>query len=558
MGNGITAPIVPTTLFSPLTLTIASHTQSIQNLLLGNKWGGAIGSGVSLTYSFSNYGSVFNYTTDGMYELKLMTETQKLAASNAMVAWSNVANIAFNQVSDTGSSAGDIRWNATTSAFVSTAYAITAPNQAANGDIWIGPNYGGYNSAEPGSYSMFTYLHEIGHVLGLGHPHEGVVLPLAGEDQLKYSVMSYRSYAGDSVTGGYGNSFFPTTPMLNDIAALQYLYGANTAYKSGNDTYSWSNGQKIFETIWDGGGNDTIDASNQSVGVSVYLTSGKWSQVGSTFWNGQAYVRDCLTIAYNSVIENARGTNVADTLEGNSANNLLEGLGENDILSGLAGNDTLDGGTGADTMLGGSGNDTYYVDNIGDKVYETLSVTSTTNAGGLDSVISSVSFTLGNYVENLTLNGSAAINGTGNALNNVLIGGSGNNVLNGGAGADKLDGGAGKDTLIGGAGADIFVFDTSIGGVNVDTITDFSVIDDTIKLANAVFTHLNVGVLNAVNFVANSSGLAMDANDYIVYNPTTGALFYDADGNASGSAAQIALVGTSIHPALTYADFMVA
>lgn len=558
MGNGITAPVVPTTVFSPLSAVPAAYAQSIQNLLLGNKWGYGIGTGVNLTYSFSNYSSVFNYTTDGMMDLKLMTGTQQSAAVAAMALWANVANIAFSEVADTPVSAGDIRWNATTSPLVSTAYAIIHPNEAAHGDMWFGPNEGGYNSSEPGSYSMFTYLHELGHVLGLDHPHESVVVPVSGEDQLKYSVMSYRSYAGDSVTGSYSNSLFPITPMLNDIAALQYLYGANTTYQSGNDTYIWSNGQKIFETIWDGGGNDTIDASNQTEGVVIYLTSGKWSQIGSTFWNGQGYVRDCLTIAYNAVIENAKGTNVADTLEGNSAANLLEGMAGNDRLSGLAGDDVLNGGIGADSMLGGAGNDTYYVDNTGDKVYETVSTTSRVNAGGTDEVISTVSYALGNYVENLTLATSANVNGTGNALNNTVVGGSGINILNGGTGADVLNGRGGNDKLTGGTGTDIFVFDTMYGTSNIDTIIDFKSVDDTIQLAQSIFASLNTGILAAESFVVNTTGIAADVNDFIVYNKSSGALYYDADGSGISAAVQIALLGTSTHPAIANHDFLIS
>lgn len=558
MGDGIWAPVVPSTVFSPLSVNPEDHVQSIINLLLGNKWGNGIGSGVDVTYSFSNYSSVFNYETAGMLDLKLMTQTQQNAAMKAMMLFADVANINFFEVIDTGSVAGDIRWNATTSADVATAYAIVYPNYAANGDLWFGPNYGGYNSDVDGTYSMFTYIHELGHALGLAHPHEGAVSPLPVEDQLKYSVMSYRSYAGDSLGGGYSNSLFPTTPMINDIAAMQFLYGPNMTYKTTDDIYSWDNGQKIFETIWDAGGNDTIDASNQSQGVAIYLTSGKWSQIGGSFWNGQAYVRDCLTIAYDAVIENARGTNVADTLEGNEVANTLEGLAGNDTLSALAGDDILDGGLGIDIMLGGSGNDTYYVDNIRDKVYETLSTSSRIDAGGIDQVVSTVSFTLGNYIENLTLNTSANVGGTGNTLNNTIIGGSGANVLNGSAGNDILNGGAGKDTLIGGTGKDTFVFDSVLGITNVDLITDFIAVDDTIMLSSTIFSGLSIGNLASESFLANTTGMAADANDFLIYNKSTGALYYDADGNGSGASVQIALLGSTKHPTIGFDDFIVS
>src|SRR6185295_16670419 len=117
---------------------------------------------------------------------------------------------------------------------------------------------------------------------------------------------------------------------------------------------------------------------------------------------------------------------------GNSANN---------VITGNSGNNVLDGGAGADQMAGGTGDDTYVVDNAGDVVTEST-------GEGVDTVQSSVSFTLGANVENLTLTGSGDVNGTGNASNNVIIGNSGNNLIDGGAGADTMSGGAGSDTFI--------------------------------------------------------------------------------------------------------------
>ncbi|MDD2828335.1 MAG: M10 family metallopeptidase C-terminal domain-containing protein, partial [Sulfuricurvum sp.] len=364
MGNGITGSVVASTVFTPQSVVPIAHTQSIQNLLAGNKWGGAIGTSADLTYSFTNYSSIFNYTTTGMSGLMLMSAEQQSAATKAMAAWSNVAKVTFSAVSETATIAGDIRFSATTSADLLVMNEISAPNTASNGDIWIGPGYGGYRSAVMGSYSMDSYMHELGHALGLDHPHTSAITPVAGEDQLKYSIMSYASFNGDTAVD-YGNDFFPTTPMLNDIAAIQYLYGANMSYKTGNDTYTWSDGQKIFETIWDAGGNDTIDASNQSSAVTINLNSGQWSTIGGAIWNGQAYVNDNLTIAYGAVIENATGTGLNDTLIGNKANNVLNGGGGSDtaVFSGISSNyiirKNLDNSiTVTDKSANGDGRDT--------------------------------------------------------------------------------------------------------------------------------------------------------------------------------------------------------
>ena len=136
-----------------------------------------------------------------------------------------------------------------------------------------------------------------------------------------------------------------------------------------------------------------------------------------------------------------KGTNGIDALSGTSGADQLFGLGGNDILSGLAGNDTLDGGTGKDTMKGGTGNDTYIVDNLADATIELANQ-------GTDTVNSSLTWTLIANVENLTITGTAARNGTGNTLKNILTGNSATNTLNGGAGADTLKGGAGNDFYI--------------------------------------------------------------------------------------------------------------
>jgi trimeric autotransporter adhesin len=146
------------------------------------------------------------------------------------------------------------------------------------------------------------------------------------------------------------------------------------------------------------------------------------------------------------------GTANADTLDGGAGHDTLNGLAGNDVLNGFAGNDTLDGGTGNDTMGGGLGNDTYVVDSISDVVREAV-------GEGVDLVQSSVTYSLTINVENLTLTGTTAINGTGNDSANVLTGNNAVNTLTGGAGDDRLDGLTGADKMLGGLGNDTYVVD---------------------------------------------------------------------------------------------------
>ena len=232
---------------------------------------------------------------------------------------------------------------------------------------------------------------------------------------------------------------------------------------------------------------------------------------------------------------NGTGNNQTNNLVGNSAINQLNGGG---------GHDTLDGKAGADIMIGGLGYDSYTVDNVNDIITENPNE-------GTDKINSNVTFTLSANVENLTLTGALAIDGTGNSLANYLLGNSNANRLNGGAGGDILNGGIGTNILTGGTGDDIFLF-TTIG--HTDTITDYNVVNDTIQLENAVFTALmTTGTLAASQFRIGTQ--ALDANDFIIYNNVTGALLYDANGNGAGAAVQIATIGVGL--AMTNADFVV-
>jgi Ca2+-binding RTX toxin-like protein len=265
---------------------------------------------------------------------------------------------------------------------------------------------------------------------------------------------------------------------------------------------------------------------------------------------GTDTVQSSIAYTLGANVENLTLTGTAINGTGNILDNVLTGNSAANTLTGGAGNDTLNGGTGADTMIGGVGNDIYTVDNTGDIVTELA-------GEGTDTVQSSITYTLGANVENLSLLGTSAINGTGNTLENVLIGNGVANTLSGGTGNDILDGGLGKDTLTGGAGSDFFVFDTALSSAsNIDSLADFAAGLDKIQLDKDIFTALQtVGTLSAASFKASATGLAGDDNDYILYNTTSGALFYDADGSGQGVAVQFATLTTK--PAVTANDFLV-
>ncbi|MCW1382099.1 calcium-binding protein [Novosphingobium sp. KCTC 2891] len=228
------------------------------------------------------------------------------------------------------------------------------------------------------------------------------------------------------------------------------------------------------------------------------------------------------------------GDDTANLLTGTAADDAIYGLGGADTLAGLAGDDWLDGGSGADAMSGGLGDDTYVVDVTGDTTIELA-------GEGTDTVRASLSWVLAANVENLVLTGSQAINGTGNALDNVLTGNGAVNILNGGAGNDWLDGGAGDDTLIGGAGNDVYVVD-SVGDKLVEASTEGR---DTVRASLSWvladnFENLVLTGTSAIDGIGNNLGNAITGND--ADNVLTG---LDGNDTLDGGAGADVMIGNT-------------
>lgn len=399
------------------------------------------------------------------------------------------------------------------------------------GDIFIDDAVNG--SFIPRGYGFHVLLHEIGHALGLKHPHEALgshtfaSLGIAAKDNNYWTVMSYNNPQGDFPAFSSG---WAVTPMPLDILAVQHLYGANMTYHTGDDTYSLGL-TTYYGTIWDAGGTDTLDATDYTGGgtLNISLNPGAFNFHGP---------HSMTAIAYNVIIENVIGSGGNDWIVGNAAeNHISAGFGHDQVVA-FGGNDILEGGNGRDTLNGGTGDDQV--------------------AGGRGADV---------------LDGGPGVDVvTGDGGRDVLIGGNGADILDGGVNVDELVGGKGQDvlnggvdahadTLTGGAGGDTFVFDTALGALNVDQIMDFeeagSVALDVIRLDRVVFTSLpGAGALGDGNFVSGVDPVAGDADDFILYDTETGALFYDADGNGGGEAIQFAVLVTS-PDALNASDFMV-
>ncbi|MEI6643982.1 MAG: calcium-binding protein [Novosphingobium sp.] len=278
----------------------------------------------------------------------------------------------------------------------------------------------------------------------------------------------------------------------------------------------------------------------------------------SGFGNGLANV-----IIGNQGNDRLFGGRGADTLIGNGGrdyisggvgNDILRGGSDSDTLNGGSGSDLLDGGLGDDRMFGGLGNDIYLVDNARDQVFDVAS-------GGVDEVRSTVDFKLGSQIEKLTIVGAYSSNGTGNELDNTLVGNDKVNVLDGDDGNDSLDGRKGNDKLTGGQGADKFVFSTAPNTTaNSDLITDFSHTQgDKIMLSLDIFTDFDgAGRITADNFLAGADAMrAQEDSQFLIYNTTTGVLYYDAEGTSGRGPIAIAQMGQGDHPELTWLDFLI-
>ncbi len=405
---------------------------------------------------------------------------EETAIHTAVQSWANVANIKLEYAGYNDINA-ELTFHSVPGYVIDGALGMAVPpgetinNSYATfypGDVMV--NWEAYSTnptseLRVGSYDYLTYVHEIGHALGLAHPHDNggtsTIFPgvdpaqpftsigTYGLNQYVWTVMSYVD-ENSSYSPGYDTNWgYIGGPMAFDIAAIQSLYGINTTYNTGNNIYNLptTNGVGTYwSSIWDAGGVDTISGQNATASVTINLNN---ATLANNDRNAGGYISQVsgikggFTIAKAQgnlgIIENAIGGNGNDLLTGNAVANSLAGGSGNDTLNGGAGNDTLNGNTGNDSMSGGTGNDTYIVDSSFDKAIENSNE-------GTDTVQSSITNTLGSNLENLTLTGTAVINGTGNTTNNTITGNSVANEIYGGLGADSIYGGAGNDILDGG------------------------------------------------------------------------------------------------------------
>lgn len=341
-------------------LSSLSSNSNINALLYGSRWGSGNGSTVELTYSFITSSSQFqsNYTSSQEYRnSQPVSAAQQAPIRTALAAWARVANITFTEVTETSTSAGDVRFgifNGLDDQYG--AWAYYPGSAASSGDVWYHRNTTTYNLSS-GGYFIQLSIHELGHALGLKHSFSSsdfssVTLP-SSTDSDDWTVMSYTN----------SNYVYAITPQPYDILAIQYLYGANTTTTAGADSYSLS---LADQTIWDYGGTDTLTGTS-GLSYDLDLRAGR----ASSGTNGSSTAR--YYIMSDTTIENASGSSGDDTLTGNDSDN---------TLTGGAGSDILDGGDGTDTASFDGAYANYTVTTVG----STIRVTDLRTSGDIDTL----------------------------------------------------------------------------------------------------------------------------------------------------------------------------
>ncbi|MAU96063.1 MAG: hypothetical protein CMP81_09275 [Fulvimarina sp.] len=401
----------------------------IDGVLYGTRWTG------DLTYSFADtqadFGPGYRFTFSGLAELNaaqqfairyIIGDNDPTAATPLAFTYGSFTDVATLPISFVANPAAPTTMVIAEAASVDdvqneidanpipTAFAMfpdpSDPADLAQGDVFFGTNGSQYRDPRVGNFAWATHIHELGHAFGLKHGHEPrhgltdrgpeYVIP-AWRNSLDYSIMTYSSSPNVYLGGGYQTERYgyAQTLMMYDIAALQHLYGANYATNATHTTYSWSpttgemfvNGvgqgvpgagdtgfdtNKVFLTIWDGGGNDTYDMSNYSADLHIDLAPGESSrmdpaqravthqrqiQVGvepaeALISQGNVFNALLFNGDTRSLIENATGGSGNDWIDGNQGANRLIGNAGNDVLNGREGDDRLFGGDGDDVLLG--------------------------------------------------------------------------------------------------------------------------------------------------------------------------------------------------------------
>ncbi|MGD9814802.1 MAG: M10 family metallopeptidase C-terminal domain-containing protein [Hyphomonadaceae bacterium] len=472
---------------------------------------------IDINYQFPDntinvYFSTAGQTFSGDTATRNWTQTEIDAVMLALDTFEAVTPLVFTQV-----------FSAASADFV-----LTLADLGTNvlGHFFVGVGHGAFDpdtsswlaGLAPGSSAWSTVIHEIGHGLGLAHPHDnggnseimqGVVNPFSSYgtfymNQGVFTMMSYNSGWEFAPWGPNGSltTGSESTPMALDVAMLQSLYGTNPTTNSGNTTYTLTAAAGSYRAIWDTGGTDTI-VFNGSQNATIDLRAATLANEtgGGGFVSFVSNFHNGFTIANGVVIENATGGTGNDTLTGNSAANTLTGNAGTDNLNGGDGADTLIGGAGGDTLNGGNGRDR--ASYLGSAAAVTVNLHTMTATGGdaTGDTLISIEDATGTNFDDMFISGTAAndfAGGTGNdtvsyansaagviidlgsgaswdgSVNDTFssieyaIGSAFADTFYGTAGDNRFTGGAGGDAFFGGSGVDTVDYAASAAGVTIN------------------------------------------------------------------------------------------
>lgn len=463
----------------------------IDALLSGSRW-----STGNLTFSFPTSATSYSYSGEPQQGFVAFPTELKAATRAVLKVYSQYANLSFTE---TSSASADLRFGM---ADIDSGGRGYFPGDAASksGDVWL-PTSQTWPDIQPGGREFWSIMHEVGHALGLSHLGTSFDPDHVGHD---YSIMSYQAFPTHESPFFYAD--LPQTPMLADIAALQYMYGANYTTRALDTVYMWSpttgelsidgigqgapDDNKIYMTIWDGGGVDTYDFSNYAKAVSVDLRPGEWSTPGvSRAVDGTLFSDQLPLLGFDDGFINARGSIANALLFNGDVRSLIEnatGGGGNDTIVGNQADNVFRGGAGDDTLFYTGGTDTFFGDArsvaaeaIGDTADFSLSeraVVITPVAATRTVVINGQTLTLpivpgsalgdmiGNrYAVTSTSNvAMASLTGienlTGSRFGDSITGDVGDNIIRGGDGDDRIFYTGGFDRLSGDGGVDTIDF----------------------------------------------------------------------------------------------------
>ena len=470
------------------------------------------------------------------FDFSALAPAEKFLARNAMDAWSAATGIAFVNINKTtGSYWAQIYFDNQDDG----AYAISDVDKGVISSSYVNIASGWEDAPKSlNSYWFYTYIHEIGHALGLGHAgnYNGTAEwgpdTLYKNDSWQASVMSYFSQEDNpNVAADYA---YPVTLRPADVLAIRRLYGTDTKAQLGDTIYGFESNAKgylgklfnvVFQgdamgkrydlgnpmafTLVDDGGRDTVDFSTLKSNQQINLMTFSTSSVGS--------LKGFMSIAPGTVIENAKAGRGNDKVLGNAANNRLDGGNGDDTLRGFGGDDTLIGGKGRDLFDGGSGSD--WLSFAGAETRIRIDLRKELQNGGshADRVLNIENLIGGKRNDRFDGDegdnhlkgkwGFDALHGhggddtlKGGAHNDRLLGNEGDDVIFGGQGDDRMNGGSGNDTLVGAGGRDHFVF---TGGK--DSVRDFEQAVDDLSLSR----HLWAGEqLNGAEVIAQFGNLS--------------------------------------------------